>query len=550
MENEPGLSILALFDQLIEKIKQRSPTRTDGKPLQGRVYSQLVLGMPVIMADYGGAWSPIGASTLQSAFPNGKPGTLDPAPAPAGGAPAAVPAPTVSAEMKMSMQAAYKVALLSRTMLKVTTNDEYSEYPTGRHLDFAYGNLLTAMRPDAAATVDTEGQTRLATAQALLYQKDAQGHVLGNTPLYDAYLKNAKALAVAKSDFNAAFNAARRDPILFESWPQDSVLYIDAQKLASDALNLGGAVEVEAALDAVASIGRPYQPAAISQAIGDFSAWDLGLAGVATKIPYSFILPANWCDPDDDEGVEHLLIQQSQYSSYSTNASTSSSQSSWHQHASSASGSAAISLGFLGFGGSHSTSSSNAGWQDSSSTQLHDIFHNSAKDLTIKLEFVLCTIERPWLTSDLFAMQGWSAVGIQANGVSDGTIDGQIDSQDKLIPMIPQQFLIVRNVVISSTDWGSDGDVFESFYGGAATSSSSSAASSSGAVGACLGFLNFGGSARFSSSGAEGASSNWGAASSSSYFGATFQHNELSIRGAQIVAFLSDIVPACPKKDG
>ncbi len=544
MENEPGLTILALFDQLIDRIKQRSPTRTDGKPLESRVYSQLVLGMPVIKADYGGAWSPIGGSTLQSAFPNGKPGTLDPAPAPAGGAPA------VSDEMKKSMQAAYKVALLSRTMLKVTTNDEYSEYPTGRHLDFAYGNLLNAIRPDAPATVDTEGQARLAAAQALLYQKDAQGHVIGNTPLYDAYLKNASALSVATSNFNAAFNAARRDPILFESWPQDSVLYIDAQKQAKDALNLGGAVEVETALDAVASIGRPYQAAAISEAIADFTAWDLGLAGVATKIPYSFILPANWCDPDDHEGMEHLHIEQSLYSSYNSTASSSSSQNSWHQHAASASGSAAVSLGFLGFGGSHSTSSTSAGWQDSSASQLHEVFQNSAKNLRIDLEFVLCTIERPWLTSDLFAMQGWGAVGIQANGISDGTIDGQVNSQDKLIPMIPQQFLIVRNVNISSSDWGADGDILQGFYGGAATSSATSAASSSGAVGACLGFLNFGGSARFSRSSAEGASSNWAAASSSSHFGTTFENNVLSIPGAQIVAFLSDIVPACPKKDG
>ena len=509
MENEPGLTILALFDQLIDRIKQRSPTRTDGKP-----------------------------------------GTLDPAPAPAGGAPAAAPAPAVSDEMKKSMQAAYKVALLSRTMLKVTTNDEYSEYPTGRHLDFAYGNLLNAIRPDAPATVDTEGQARLAAAQALLYQKDAQGHVIGNTPLYDAYLKNASALSVATSNFNAAFNAARRDPILFESWPQDSVLYIDAQKQAKDALNLGGAVEVETALDAVASIGRPYQAAAISEAIADFTAWDLGLAGVATKIPYSFILPANWCDPDDHEGMEHLHIEQSLYSSYNSTASSSSSQNSWHQHAASASGSAAVSLGFLGFGGSHSTSSTSAGWQDSSASQLHEVFQNSAKNLRIDLEFVLCTIERPWLTSDLFAMQGWGAVGIQANGISDGTIDGQVNSQDKLIPMIPQQFLIVRNVNISSSDWGADGDILQGFYGGAATSSATSAASSSGAVGACLGFLNFGGSARFSRSSAEGASSNWAAASSSSHFGTTFENNVLSIPGAQIVAFLSDIVPACPKKDG
>ncbi|TFW16737.1 hypothetical protein [Duganella callida] len=446
MENEPGLSILSLFDQLIEMIKQRSPTRSDGKPLDTRVYSQLVLGMPVVKADYGGAWSPIGGTSLQATFPNGKPGTLDPAPVPGAPAPAASLPPGVTTEMKLSMQAAYKVAALSRMMLKVTKDDAYSEYPTGRHLDFAYNNMLTSMRPDAETLVDAEGKARLDAAQKLLYQLDAEGRKLGNTPLYDAYLKNARALGLANAAFNTAFNAARRDPILFESWPQDSGVYIDAVKQAQNDLNLGGAVEVEAALDAVAAIGRPYQASAIHQAIDEFSAWDLGLAGVPTKIPYSYIVPANWCNPDDDEGVERIKVNRSSYSSYSGTTSTSASQSAWQRHASSASGGGGFSLGFMAFGGSHSTTSTSAGWQDSTASTFHNIFGNTATNLSIDLEFMLCTIQRPWLTSDLFAMQGWRAVGIKANGISDGTIDGQVDSQDKLIPMIPQQFLVVRNV--------------------------------------------------------------------------------------------------------
>nr|WP_315393955.1 hypothetical protein [uncultured Duganella sp.] len=550
MENEPGLSILALFDQLIDMIKQRNPTRSDGKPVNTRVYSQLVLGMPAIKADYAGAWSPIGGTSLQATFPNGKPGTLGPATPPAAGAPAAPLPAGVTTEMKLSMQAAYKVAVLSRTMLKVSKDDSYSEYPTGRHLDFAYENMLVSMRPDAEVTVDEEGKARLEAAQKLLIVQDANGHKLGNTPLYDAYLKNADALGKANANFNTAFNQARRDPILFESWPQDSVVYIDAVKQAQSDLDLGGAVEVEAALDTVASIGRPYQAAAIHDAIDEYKAWDLGLAGVPTKIPYSYIIPANWCDPADNEGVERLTVDQSSYASYSSVASTSSSQSSWQQHASKASGGGGFSLGFMAFGGSHSTSSTSAGWQDSSAATLQQRFANTAKNLSIDLEFILCTIQRPWLTSDLFAMQGWRAVGIKANGISDGTIDGQVDSQDKLIPMIPQQFLIVRNVRITTNEWGSDGEVLKSLYGAGAAATSTSTSSTSGSVGACLGFINFGGSAAFSSANSAASGSRWEAASASSHFGTTFDGSTLSIPGAQIVAFLSDIVPACPLKDG
>ena len=38
MDNEPGAAVLTIFDQLIDRIKQRTPVRTDGKPLGSMVY--------------------------------------------------------------------------------------------------------------------------------------------------------------------------------------------------------------------------------------------------------------------------------------------------------------------------------------------------------------------------------------------------------------------------------------------------------------------------------------------------------------------------------
>src|SRR5262245_21812780 len=77
MANEPGLAILALFDQLIDRVKQRIPTRTDGKPIGTRVYSQLVLGMPISKMDYSKPWTPIGGASLQQLFPTGHQGAID-----------------------------------------------------------------------------------------------------------------------------------------------------------------------------------------------------------------------------------------------------------------------------------------------------------------------------------------------------------------------------------------------------------------------------------------------------------------------------------------
>ncbi|QMW01733.1 hypothetical protein [Spirosoma foliorum] len=66
MANEPGLAILTVFSQLIDRIKSSRPVRTDGKALTtGFVYSQLVLGEMVDPKDYANAWSPMGGSSLQ-----------------------------------------------------------------------------------------------------------------------------------------------------------------------------------------------------------------------------------------------------------------------------------------------------------------------------------------------------------------------------------------------------------------------------------------------------------------------------------------------------
>src|SRR5262245_15379645 len=60
MENEPGAAILAIFDQLIERIKGSRPLRTNDKPLETYVYSQLAEGIMIDPDDFDDAWSPIG----------------------------------------------------------------------------------------------------------------------------------------------------------------------------------------------------------------------------------------------------------------------------------------------------------------------------------------------------------------------------------------------------------------------------------------------------------------------------------------------------------
>ena len=91
--NEPGAAVLAIFDQLINRIKSARPIRSDKKPAElGFVYSQLVLGMMVDPRDYMGPWSPAGATSMQDAIEKGHaPPAASGTPAP--GASATAPPP-------------------------------------------------------------------------------------------------------------------------------------------------------------------------------------------------------------------------------------------------------------------------------------------------------------------------------------------------------------------------------------------------------------------------------------------------------------------------
>ncbi|MET0984381.1 MAG: hypothetical protein ABW034_03135 [Steroidobacteraceae bacterium] len=543
MANEPGAAVLTIFDQLIDRIKQRSPVRADGKPLGSMVYSQLVLGMPIWREDYLRPWTPAGGASLQESFPAPPAGDTT-----AGGS--TTPATQPDPRMLRAMQAAWKTALLGRTMLEVTTDGLYREYPTGRHLDFAYETILKGMQPGAMPEMAPDVKNRLEEAQRVLFELDTDGTIIGKSRLYKNYLNNAMMLAKAKSDFAAANAAAMTDPVKANAWPVQSGTFQQMVDQAQDALVTEGGPKVERAIDTIASVGVPMQAHMIKKAKDAFDAWNLGLSGIVpAKMPYSMILPTNWCDPDDHDGWETLIVDQSSYQHYASSSARSQSQQSWERHASSVGGSGGVVLGFAAFGGSAGSSSQSSSWQSSSESHFQSAFNNTAKNLHIELEYGLCTIVRPWLISDLFFLKNWYLVGAKKQSVSDGTIDGQANSQDKTLPMIPQQFLVVRNVTISSSDWGSDGQVLSDFYGGGQGSTSSSSSSQAGSGGVSLGFISFGGSASHSRSDASGQSSGWSARSGSEHFGTTFDGQTLKIPGAQIVAFLSDIVPANPELD-
>src|SRR5260221_1974020 len=452
--NEPGSAVLAIFDQLIARVKQARPVRTDGKPLGGgMVYSMMVLAMPVDPEDYLHPWSPMGGSTLQDLTSKGQLPSVAPVAAPASAQTPANQAPPPAPDPKYarSMEAAYKTAQLSNILLQVTTDGSYLEYPTGKHLDFAYEGIVSSMQPMPMPPINPDVQKQIDEAKKVLYELDDDGSILRKSKLSKTYERNARDLAQAKANYATEMAAARSNPAKAEVWPMTSVTFQQVVDDAWDTLKTEGAEKVERALDVIGSVGVCMQDHMIKKARQLFDAYNLGLAGVPAPIPYSYISPTSWCDPDDDQsGWQQLTVTSSDYQHYDASNQTMGGEHSSQQDASSTGGGGVVSVGFAAVGASHSSGKASSQWQGSTQYQFTSGFKNTAKNLTISLEYALCTIIRPWLVSDLFYLQNWYAIGNKKNVISDGTIAGQVQTDKQLLPMIPEQMLVSSNVVVKT----------------------------------------------------------------------------------------------------
>ena len=484
---EASSAVLTLFSQLIDKVKSSQPLRTDGKSLTaGFVYSQMPLGVMVRKEEYNNPWSPMGGSSLATA------NNLPPQPTVTTGSTTSTPPQPPDKRTVMALEAAFKTAQLVDKMLMVSKDNAYIEYPTERKVSLAYEGVINGMQSIPVPPLPADIQKRLDDANKILYQPDVDDTtILVKTGLYKKYQKNASAYANAKATYELLKKKTLNDPAMADSWPMLSANVQRDVDNAFDDWKTEGAEKVERALSTIESIGKSIQEEMIAKSRKLYDAFSLGLAGVPTTIPYSYLSPSNWSDCEaDDDGWQNLTISSSEYHAHSEA----------HNSDTEASG-----FGFFpgftigGSGGSSNSSSS---------------FHNDAKNLEVSIDYGMVTIYRPWLIGDMFYMKNWYLVNAPANSVSNGTIDGQNES---LLPMIPQQFLAIRNVKITSSDWGQDGNAISS--------------SINGGGGFTFGPIGFGGSHLQSDS--------------ESNYSSHFDGSTLRIKGTQIIAWLSSIVPIC-----
>jgi hypothetical protein len=397
-------------------------------------------------------------------------------------------------------------------------------------------------------------QAEIAAAMAVLYTMDttdpANPVVIGKSPAYSRYEKNALAYATAKAMYAMQMATTLGNPATAAEWPLLSSTYQEAVDDAWNTWKTEGADAIEKALAAYESQGINMQQAQIAAAKKQFDIWSLGLAGVPTDIPYSYVDPSEWCDPTaDDIGFESLTIKRTSGDQAKSTVTDNNRSMYWNNQQTSVTQSAHAS-GFFGIG-SGSENSSNADQHSANGDASGYVFDQSVKDqftdLEISLEWGLVTIYRPWLISDLFYMDNWYIQGEPAGAVSDGQVQTQLRSSGPLLPMIPQQMLVVRNVKISSSSWGDSANTLNTLYNSdsASTSASQSSAGASGSVG----FGPFGGggaNVQTTNNKAAGQGASWSAANALSNTGTTFDGTTLAINGAQVIAFLSNIVPPSP----
>jgi hypothetical protein len=526
-----------MLRQMIGNIIGAPSQDKEGRPLRDVCYMQMPLGLPINPRDFFNPWAPEGRDTSGDIQDDGKQ------------AASSAQNATPDGKLTQSLRAARRTAQVVDQMLRVTGDGTYRPFNASQTISSAYEAVVTKGQGIPAPPLPDDIQKRVDEAQQILYVFDDAGVIKGKTKAYKTYQSLKLAYADAQAEYANAFAAAMSDSSLGQVWPVASKSKQAAVDNAYDDWRSSDADKIENALDTINSVGGSIGEHFLSKARNLYDAWSLGLAGaVAAKIPYSEVLPSNWYDPTaQDNGFTQLKASASAFQSYSASQS-SQFASSWYSGQSSSTGGSAGGMVFgITFGGSaeHSDSSQQSG-SNSSGSESHQ-FSSSMSGVEISFEYGLCNIYRPWLLSELFVIDGWYLPNEKDKVVSDGTVAGQTSEDDAhLLPMIPTQFLVVRNVKIKAKGWGRAGTVMSQYCQNAQRQDQSSSTSVSGGAG----FMFLGGTVSHDNADWSGDESESSSASGSWFFSGNDKDGELSINGCQIVGWVGEIIPVSPKVDG
>lgn len=219
---------------------------------------------------------------------------------------------------------------------------------------------------------------------------------------------------------------------------------------------------------------------------------DGSLASNDTGLPnwhLSYAMPTDWTDPDA-AGFSKFTLK----SSY-LNKSASSSATAYG-------GGASWNAGLWSVGGGVEGSEGR--------TQSH----MDASEFELSAEIATVRIQRSWLDGTIFLMKKWFMSGFDVGSISSGKLQGL----NGMMPLLPQTFVVARNIKISSSFTTEDKSHIEKAISGTTT----------------VGWGPFKISGHYSHK------------SSQDTFNSTFDGGTLTVPGMQIIGWVSAIVPFSP----
>lgn len=370
--------------------------------------------------------------------------------------------------------------------------------PTANNVSTVYQNIVNG----ADTTLDVSPEQKKIYQQAFSFLNTtttvtdftgAQVTQTAPSQIFATYQANQTAYLAAVVGYRNAYNNYDlTDPKQQRQWQANEPLLRNAVQQTYNTWRAQGATQVEQALNALASSINNAVSAAIGDARQAVSVQNQ-MASASGLGPWFMTLafPGNWADPAAVANFTQLTLS-------SKNLNTSS-DSSFSQYG----GGASWGGGLWSVGGSAAGSS---GSQSS---------HMDADDLTLSANIAVVRITRPWLHEFLFRMGGWSMTGVPVNGISNGALKG---NESSLLPLIPTAFVVARDVSITANFSSQDKTHIES--------------SVSGSTRVGWGPFSVGGSYSHSES--------------HDTFKSTFDGGTLKVPGMQILAWISEIVPASP----
>jgi len=451
------------------------------------------IGLPIHKDDYANPYSPTGANLLK-AIPKIDPVDPKDAGSKTGSASIDTTKAFVAGVAKSQQSFVNTFALVDD---KLRMNTDYAVMPSSSKASDSWFAIVNGANGIASTQeLNDEMKKAYEAAAAQLQDKDDNP-----TPHYESYMKYEGEYRSKVKARNKAYADAFTDPVKLQAWPTVGVEYQDEVEEAWDRwMGLGHKEEIEKAINTLAAQGIDPAIVLIARSKKKFVNSLVAIPGIG-EIPYTFVNPTSWYDPDNDDGW-------TEYSSRDFH-----SESHYESSSTSYGGGAGVNLGLWSGGASfeHGDSKANGSAE--------------VKNLSIRFKYCAVDVYRPWLDASLLNLKNWFLVGdYKKNSISSGKMSQELPSNSVepiFLPSLVTSLILVKDVLISWDDWKSQWSDHMESNGGSAS----------------VGIYCFTAKAHYSH------------ANVKRDFSYDDSSEQLAIPGIQLIGYVSAITPASPALD-